>query len=108
VIEMREDMRRLAAEQNISMDRGLSGWFLLSFTDPDAEPADRFLGACVTWAMDAKDAVDMACAIDVHPGGEAHARQLPRRAVPDETWCDRLLDAEELAELGYLTIQYDA
>ena len=100
VIELREAMKRVAVDRNICMERGLSGWFMLSFSDLDAEPSEQFLGVVIIWALDAEDAAETAPRIDVHPGGEVHARQLPRRAVPDESWHDRLLSAEDLAAVA--------
>jgi hypothetical protein len=37
VIELREDMQRLAAMENIDLGRGHSGWFHLTFIDLDGD-----------------------------------------------------------------------
>lgn len=107
-IKLRYDVERFAAENNIDITRGSSGYWLLTFYDPGAEPGDAFLAATIIWGKDRNDAIELARTWDAHPGGEVNARQIPRRKVPGEDWRQRLLSAEELRELGDITNHYDA
>jgi hypothetical protein len=103
---LRHEVERFAAEQNIDLSRGSSGYWLLEFYDPDAEPGEGFRGAVVIWGMDANDAVDLAVLFEAHPGGEVRARQIPRQKVPDQGWRERVLSASELHELGDISSPY--
>jgi len=107
-IRLRYDVELFAAEQNIDLSRGSSGFWLLEFYDPGAGPGAGFRGATIVWGMDAADAEDLARVFEAHPGGEARARQIPRQNVPGQEWRERVLSVEELRELGDVTSKHDA
>jgi hypothetical protein len=94
---------KYAAENNIDLTRGASKFWLVEFHDTGAG-----LSGAIVPGDDATDAVEAALGLGAHLGGEACARQIPRRALPDEEWRERLLSAAELRQLAGVIHHYDA
>ena len=51
-------------------------WWL-SFSDPDRQEGDRFLGGCVVAAYDLVGACRAAWALECNPGGEMRGEKIP-------------------------------
>ncbi|QYF87015.1 hypothetical protein [Brevundimonas sp. PAMC22021] len=79
--------------------------FWIHFSDPDAAPAERFLGVVVTRAVSLELAILSAALFDIHPGGQANGAELSAYLTIDDAFCDRLLSP---AEAEHLTRMLDA
>lgn len=77
-----------------------SGWWWLSFVDPDRPEGDRFLGACIVEGTDLGAAVQTAWMLGCNPGGEVAGIGIVEGRVPAEEYRDRLLPKAEALELN--------
>jgi hypothetical protein len=106
---LRADVGRAMARWNIHASNGDSAWFLVRFTEREADPDDGIVGAAISWGTSLEEAVDLArglapCFSDC----EARGHQLRGHAVPPAEWRDRPLSETDLRELGNLERRFDA
>jgi hypothetical protein len=78
------------------------GYWWLSFagprSDPDYAGPRGFLGVVIVFADTFDDALGLAWALKLNPGGAVQASLLEH--IPDSRWCSRLLTKELIEEMG--------
>lgn len=68
-------------------------WWYLSFAD------EKFNGGCIVEASGMIDAVKEAHRLKINPGGQVAGHPIPRNAVYDSKYRNRLLSKEDLQEM---------
>ena len=68
-------------------------WWYLSFVD-----SNHFLGGVIIWARGMVMAHMAATALELNPGGEMLAVEIPRDKVPPARYANRLLTKEQIQE----------
>lgn len=77
-----------------------SGWFYISFCDPDRPKGTQFLGAVIVRADDMASATREAWRLGINPGGEALGFSIPLVYLRNsEGYRERLLSKEELQKM---------
>lgn len=73
----------------------MSGWWWLSFVDPELPEGSRFLGVAIVQAGDFAAAVARAHRLGINPGGEVEGIEMPTIAATPEDMRERLLGQQE-------------
>lgn len=88
---------------------GPTGWWWLSFTDPDRPTGQQALGACMVEATNEATAMVRAHELGINPGGQiALAGPLQKEQIPPEQPLNRLLSREEVAAVDALIAAREA
>lgn len=94
--------RRMA----VCMAQPITGWWWLSFADPDRPKGEHFLGLCIVPGGNPVQAGQIAWALGCNPGGQVAAYQLD--STPRPEFVGRLFLDPEAAALSKLTAVTDA
>ena len=81
-------------------DTPFSGWWWLSFVDPDRAPGTAFLGAAIVPGRGMADAVQAAWEAECNPGGEVQGHPIEVGLLPSDPWRNRLLSKGDALEIG--------
>lgn len=76
-----------------------SGWWWLSFVDPDRPRGQRFMGACIVEGGCMASAALSARRAGCNPGGEAMGMSILEGRLPPESWRNRLLNRGECVKI---------
>lgn len=76
-----------------------SGWWWLSFADPERPEGERFLGAAIVFGPSFEGAVLLSRILRINPGGEVQGMGIVEGRVPAGPWRERLLSKAEALEL---------
>ena len=75
--------------------------YWLSFVDNDRPVGQRFLGATIMEASSGEAAIEKAWLLGINPGGEVAFAPFDEGAeLPDQSWVNRLVGADELMGSG--------
>lgn len=88
---------RLAAQE---AHERTSGWWWLSFVDPEKPDGQRFLGVAIVEGSGVASASIKAHELGVNPGGAVKGIPLTGDALPSAELRNRLLSIDELKEAG--------
>ena len=78
---------------------GPGRWWWLCFVDGAKAEGEQFLGVAVVEGATLRDAIELAGALGINPGGKV-ASVACTRFVPAAKWRNRVLTREEVVEAG--------
>lgn len=70
----------------------------MSFCDAKKPEGSQFLGACLVYANDLREAIEEAWRLGCNPGGEIMSAEPD--FLPDEKWYNRLLSEKEIDQMS--------
>jgi hypothetical protein len=76
-----------------------ASWWYLSFVDPERPEGTRWLGALIVKASGFLSAIEGTHLMNLNPGGEVAADEIPYTDAEAEPWAYRLLTREDVGRL---------
>ena len=96
-----EELRQEGIEEMLGEDLAKPEQFWgLSCADGDRPKGQQFLGVAIVKGGGMQEAIQNAWTMEINPGGQVQAFELPEDRVPDPKFHNRLLSKQELEEGG--------